>query len=171
MSVKIRPGNLPHVAWIDLQGNDVYTECAIMKQDQLGNTFFIPLNALDGIDKRRMHRIVTDRNSRNFPLWDLMSNITLNNGVNALVYFHQLVKVITPSGQVMRPQQGVVGAPSGTIDLRSADDRRNLEEATSIAANAAAQAAAKAAAAAVHAAATQPNPRGPQKKKPAEATE
>ena len=151
MAVRMQEGNLPHIYWIDLKGDGVFVECAVMKKDGLGNVYFFPLKALDSIDKRRLHRILTNRNAVNFELWDLMSNITLNNGVNALTYFHQLVEMITPSGRTMKPQQGVVGV-EGVIDTRGADARRDMEAAATAAANAAAQAAASAAAAAVQAA-------------------
>lgn len=148
MTVRMEQGNMPHIYWIDLKGDGVYTECAVMKRDNLGNVFYFPLNALDEIDKKRLARILTNRNAPNYELWDLMSNITLNNGVNALTYFHQLVNMITPSGRVMKPQQGVVGV-EGVIDTRGADARRDMEAAANTAAQAAANAAAQAAAAAI----------------------
>lgn len=150
MAVTMQPGNLPHIYWIDLNNDGVYTECAVMKKDGLGNVYYFPLNALDEIDKRRLARIVTNRNAKHFELWDLMSNITLNNGVNALTYFHQLVQVMTPSGRKMRPREGTVGVgDGGTIDTRGVDARKQMEDAASYAAKAAATAAAEAAANAV----------------------
>lgn len=150
MSVTMQEGNMPHIYWIDLKNDGVYTECAVMKKDNLGNVYFFPLNAIDDIDKRRLARILTNRNATHFELWDLMSNITLNNGVNALSYFHQLVQVMTPSGRTMRPQQGVVGVGTGgVIDTRGAEARKQIEETASYAARVAADAAADAAARAV----------------------
>jgi hypothetical protein len=151
MAVTMNQGSLPHIYWIDLEKNGVYTECAVMKRDPMGNVYFFPVKSLDDIDNRRLYRILTNRNAQAFELWDLMSQITLNNGVNALTYFHQLVKVITPGGKVMRPQEGVVGIESqfGQVDTRGVDSRRRMEEAASVAANAAAQAAGKAAADAI----------------------
>lgn len=149
MPVNMQEGNMPHIYWIDFKGDGVYTECAVMKKDGFGNVYYFPLKALDDIDKRRLARILTNRNATHFELWDLMSNITLNNGVNALSYFHQLVQVVTPSGRVMKPQEGVVGTNSGTIDTRGADYRKEMEESAGYAARAAAEAAATAAANAV----------------------
>jgi hypothetical protein len=94
-------GKYPHIEWIDLNGNNVVTECAILKKDPEGNIYFFTLNSLDLIDKKRLLDIVTNRNANMYELWDLMSQITMRNGVNALVYFHQLAKVLTPSGQVI----------------------------------------------------------------------
>lgn len=112
--VSTKKGSFPHVEWIDLKGNGVYVECAVMKRDDFGNIFFIEIPSLDEIDKTRLVRILQNRNAEAFELWDLMSQITLNNGVNSLSYFHQLVKVITPSGVVMNPRAGTVGI--GRVD-------------------------------------------------------
>jgi len=160
MAIQMYQGSLPHIFWIDLRQDGTFTECAVMKRDKLGNVFYFPLTAIDDIDKKRLHKIVTNRNAVHFELWDLMSNITLNNGVNALSYFHQLVRVMTPAGQSRRPQEGVVGinARDGTIDTRSADSRQMMEAAASVAAHAAAEAAAHAAAAAVRGSTFTPQP-------------
>lgn len=163
--VEMHEGRLPHIYWIDLKQDGVFVECAVMKKDGLGNVFFFPLSSLDDIDKRRLSKIVNNRNAIHFELWDLMSNITLNNGVNALDYFHQLVQVITPSGRIMRPQLGQVGVGKGAVDTRGADYRRDMEEGAAAAAKAAATAAAEAAANAVR---SQSNPQpAPQAEAPA----
>lgn len=94
-------GKYPHIEWLDLANSGVVTECAIMKKDPEGNIFFFTLNSLDLIDKKRLLDIVTNRNAHLYELWDLMSQITMRNGVNALVYFNQLAKVLTPSGQII----------------------------------------------------------------------
>jgi len=103
----------PHIEWIDLQQNNVLVECAVMKRDNMGNTYFIRLDSIDAVDKKRLFKIVTNRNAGLYELWDLMSNVTLGNGVNALNYFHQLAKVVTPNGQIMAPSTSVIGV-SGT---------------------------------------------------------
>lgn len=100
----------PHVEWLDLHNNGVLTECAIMKKDANGNIYHFQLATLDAVDKQRLRNILTSRNARNFPLWDLMQQVTLGNGVNALEYFHQLVKVLTPGGQIIDPIMGRMGA-------------------------------------------------------------
>jgi ABC-type uncharacterized transport system involved in gliding motility auxiliary subunit len=116
MSITIKQGTYPHIKWIDLKNNGILTECAVLKQDSFGNTYYIEVPNLDGIDKQRLARIVGNRNATNFELWDLMSQITLNNGINALEYFHQLTKIITSEGVVMSPRAGTVGTKMGTVD-------------------------------------------------------
>lgn len=94
-------GKYPHIEWLDLQQNGVAQECAILQRSQDGNTIFFTLSALDLIDKKRLLDIVTNRNAHLHELYDLMSSITLRNGVNALIYFHQFAKMLTPSGQII----------------------------------------------------------------------
>lgn len=100
----------PHIEWIDLNENGVFVECAIMKRDRRGNIYFIRMDRLDSIDLTRLFDIVSNRNAKNYELWDLMSQITLGNGINSLAYFHQMVEMITTNGQIMKPRLGVVGA-------------------------------------------------------------
>lgn len=116
MTLLVRPSPLPHIKWIDLQGNGVLVECAIMSEDALGNITYIQVNNLDAVDRRRLLKIITSRNATQFPLWDLLSNITLNNGVNALTYFHQLVRVISQNGIISTPRQGEVGT-GAVVDI------------------------------------------------------
>lgn len=112
--VKTQKGKFPHVEWIDLYNEGVAYECAVMKRDGNGNISFIRIDQLDSIDRNRLARILRNRNATNYELWDLMSNVTLGNGVNALEYFHQMVRVITPSGKIIDPRSGKMGmAPAG----------------------------------------------------------
>lgn len=106
----------PHVEWLELNKDGMLHECAVMKRDGLGNVFFFQINHLDDVDKRRLAQMLADRNAKNFELWDLMSQKTLGNGMNALQYFHQLVKVLTPNGKVIDPRSGLRGAPTGVVN-------------------------------------------------------
>ena len=112
MTVNVIKGKYPHVGWVDIEGKGVLTEVAIMKNADNG-IMFIRLNALDAIDKQRLFKVISNRNAHLYELWDLMSNITLGNGANALEYFHQYVKILTPTGQVLNPREGEIGAPQG----------------------------------------------------------
>jgi len=142
MALKIYEGSLPHIYWIDLAGNGMMHECAVMKKDNLGNVYFFPLKSLDTVDKGRLARIVKNRQAKNFPLWELMEQITLNNGVNALDYFHQLVEMITMTGKRVRPQEGIIG--TGMVDTRTDAQRQVSDKNIAVAAKAAADAAAAA---------------------------
>lgn len=106
-----------HVEWIELYNDQVLHECAILKTNGDGAKLFFPINHLDDIDKKRLASILADRNSRSLELWDLMQQKTLGNGINALVYFHQFVKQLTPNGKIIDTRSGQVGAVvPGTVN-------------------------------------------------------
>jgi len=109
MSVTSLKGKLPHIHWLDLNDDGTLIECAIMKKDSNQNIYYIQVDKLDGVDKQRLVKILTTRNVDTMELWDAMSSVTLGNGLNALKYFHQLVKVITDNGRIMAPQLGKQG--------------------------------------------------------------
>ena len=100
----------PHIAWVDLYDNNVLIEVAVISIDQRnGDLYHIQLASLDHIDRTRLSNILAKRDSHKYPLWDLMSNTTLKNGMNALEYFNQMVKVRSVSGQIFNPGAGKMG--------------------------------------------------------------
>lgn len=125
--IELKEGNLPHVFWIDLKSDGVFHECVVLKKDNMGNISFFQVNSLDSIDKKRLSRILQGRLAPQMECWDLFSQQTLNNGVNALSYFHPLVKVITLSGKMFSPKHGVMGTGQilGKQDTRS-DEARTI---------------------------------------------
>lgn len=109
----------PHIAWADLYSNGVLVEIAVVALDEKnGDLYFIPISALDSIDRERLVRIIGKRDAHKYPLWDLLSSSTLKNGMNALEYFNQLVKVRTVSGQFFAPGVGKVGGLGGQLSVR-----------------------------------------------------
>lgn len=93
-----------HYVSMDLYGNGVAHDILLMKEDkEVGDVYFIKVEDLDDIDRARVRQILTRRNANTMPLWDVMSQVTLRNGMNALTYFNQLVKVRTASGQIINP--------------------------------------------------------------------
>lgn len=110
----------PHIHWIELYGDGVLHECAVLKKDGNGSLFFFQLNHLDEIDKRRLAGLLMDRNANSVELWDVAANKTLNNGVNALVYFHQLAKILSPNGKILDPRSGQVGTATGVVNTKPA---------------------------------------------------
>lgn len=116
--IHVVKGKYAHLGWVDIEGNGVATEVAIIKNGAQG-LYFIRINKLDMIDKQRLFRIINNRNAHLYELWDLMSNITLGNGANALEYFHQYVKVLTPSRQVLSPSLSRMVDPRWTGQHRT----------------------------------------------------
>jgi len=125
MSIAKRKSQIPHVKWIDLKDDGVLYECAVFKEDDFGNTYYLEIAHLDAIDKSRLSRILYSRNAETFELWDLMSQVTLNNGMNALDYFHQLVKVISDRGVIMNPRLGSVG--TGSVNTANESEMKSME--------------------------------------------
>jgi hypothetical protein len=107
-----------HIAWADIAGNGLLVEVAVVALDERnGDLYYIPINNLDKIDQERLLKIITKRDAQKYPLWDLMSNTTLKNGINSLEYFQQLVKGRSLSGQIFKPGQGKIGL-GGQISSR-----------------------------------------------------
>ena len=121
-TVQELPGKYPHTIALDLDGSGMLTEVFVMNRDAIGSIWFFSLTALDVVDRRRLRTILTNKNASMFKSgWELLSQITLGNGQNALIYFNQLVKVKTPSGQVLPFNDGRIGAPiyQGSIDSQT----------------------------------------------------
>jgi hypothetical protein len=110
-TIRMFKGAFPHIWWLDLDGNGSLTECAVMKVFPSGDVNFIPVAQLDNIDKERLIKIINNRNADMYELWDLMSQITLGNGKNALEYFSQLVRARTASGVEIPVGTGRMGVP------------------------------------------------------------
>ncbi|MCK9369604.1 hypothetical protein M0R04_06825 [Candidatus Dojkabacteria bacterium] len=98
-----------HIEWIDLAGDGILHECAIMKRDAYNNVLFFKTNDLDEIDKKRLAGILMDRNADKFELFDLCAQKTLGNGMNALAYFHQITRQLTANGRIIDPRSGQMG--------------------------------------------------------------
>jgi len=109
MALNIIETSIPHVFRIDLQGNGLADECAIVQRDNFGNILYLKIADLDQIDRERIGKILKHRFVKSLPLWDIMSQTTLKNNVNALDYFHQLVKGITKEGKPYVPRAGSSG--------------------------------------------------------------
>lgn len=95
----------PHLAEVKIGG--IGYEAVVMKHDTANNDlYFIRVDHMDMIDRQRMKTILLKRDAARYPLWDLLDQTTLPNGVNALDYFDQYVQGITAEGQLFKPQMG-----------------------------------------------------------------
>lgn len=106
----------PHLRYIELHRDGVLYECAVLKEDlNTGDIYFIRIDQLDPIDCDRLRGILLKRDAAKYPLWDLLDQSTLKNGMNALDFFHQLAKVLTASGKIMNPGLGRMSAPKKMV--------------------------------------------------------
>lgn len=110
--IQMIQGSYPHVYWIDLHRNGTAIECVVLKRTPAGEVMFIRVDNLDPIDTDRLGRIISSPRAMQFELWDLMSQQVLSNGQNALTYFHQLVKILSPTGHIRSPHASHLGLPA-----------------------------------------------------------
>lgn len=91
--------DLPHIYRVDVDDSGLLMEVAVVKEESDGTIYYIPISPLHQIDKQRLKKIVTSVHADKYPLWELLSQATLSNGMNALDFFHfNCVKVKRPKG-------------------------------------------------------------------------
>lgn len=114
------PTNFHHVFLIDIQDNGILREVAIVKEGDNGSLYYLDIALMDNTDKARLLKLVMSPHADKYALWDLMSLERLPNGLNALDYFHQMVRQKVAPGHTntamgggllgVRPEGGTIGA-------------------------------------------------------------
>lgn len=107
-----------HVQYLDLYGNGILKEVVVVKTEVNGDKHFIQTDQLDVIDLERLRHVLDKRDSNLYPMWDLLSQTMLRNGMNALEYFDQLVLIKTAAGPIVRRSN----ANSGLVYINVASD-------------------------------------------------
>jgi len=113
MATKIekRGTDLRHVFLIDWNDDGILREIAVVMETDDGTIFGIDVDKLHPIDKARLKKVITSVHADKYPLWELLSQARLNNGMNALDFFHNnYVKV-------KRPRGAVIGGGLASIEL------------------------------------------------------
>lgn len=119
--MNIIESNYRQIKFIDIKNNGIMEECAVMKIFENGDIAFIPIANLDMTDKQRLLKVISSEYGHMFDLHELLKNSTLKNGMNGLEYFQQLVKVLTPSGQIIdvsANRRGAIIKPQNTTSLQ-----------------------------------------------------
>lgn len=99
--IEKHPTPFQHVFMIDVQDNGQFREVAVLKEDKnTGTVVYIDVALLDNFDKGRLKKIVTSVHADKYALWELMSQVQLPNGINALDYFHQMTRTKAGPGHV-----------------------------------------------------------------------
>ena len=98
------PTQLPHIFKVDIDDSGLYQEVAIVKEEEDGTIYYIKIDGMHIIDKRRLKNIVSQRHADREPLYEIMSRFKLDmNEMNALDFFHfNYVKVKRPRGAMSR---------------------------------------------------------------------
>lgn len=100
--IEKRPTDLRHVYLIDWNDDGLLKEIAVVKEAEDGSIFGIEIDKLHPMDKGRLKKFLVSIHADKYPLWDLLSQGRLNNGVNPLDFFHMnYVKVKRPRGAVL----------------------------------------------------------------------
>lgn len=81
-----------HIEYQDVDGSGVLKEVAVVKRWDDGSFSYIETGILDDIDRGRLKTILMSPHADKYELWELLSMAKINNGMNALDYFHQLTK-------------------------------------------------------------------------------
>ena len=109
--IEKRATDLKHVFLIDWNDDGILKEIAIVMETSDGTLFGIEVDKLHPIDKARLKKVITSVHADKYPLWELLSQGRLNNGMNALDFFHSnYVKT-------KRPRGAVIGGGLASIEL------------------------------------------------------
>lgn len=88
------PQKLYHIEQLDTDETGLLREVAVLKREEDGTIHYIDIETLHPLDKSRLKKIVSSQHADKYPLWELMSQARLSNGINALDFFHNnFVKV------------------------------------------------------------------------------
>lgn len=115
-TIEKRPTNLNHIWLIDWLDDGLFKEIAVVMEDPRDGTIYgIEIDKLHPLDKGRLKKFIVSIHADKYPLWELLSQGKLNNGVNPLDFFHQnYVKV-------KRPKGAVLGGGLASIEVYQAD--------------------------------------------------
>jgi hypothetical protein len=100
--IEKRPTDLQHVYLIDWNDDGILKEIAVVLEAPDGSIYGIEVDKLHNIDKSRLKKFLVSVHADKYPLWQLLSQGRLDNGLNPLDFFHSnYVKVKRPRGAVM----------------------------------------------------------------------
>lgn len=128
--IELHPTKLPHIFHCDIDDTGLLREIAIVKKLKDGTLYYIDIEPLHPVDKARLKKAVMTQYAAERPLWEILSNITLSNGMNALDFFHSnCVKVKRPKGAKVT-SGSLEGISSGGTDKMIGSDFVNPAEAS-----------------------------------------
>lgn len=119
--IEKRATDLQHVYLIDWNDDGIYKEIAVVSELPDGTIYGIEVDKLHSIDKARLKKFLVSVHADKYPLWDLLSQGKLNNGTNALDFFHMnYVKV-------KRPRGAVLGGGLASVEVYGSDQQIGSE--------------------------------------------
>jgi hypothetical protein len=109
--IEKRATDLQHVFLVDWNDDGILKEIAVVMETNDGTIFGIQVEKLHPIDKARLKKVITSVHADKYPLWELLSQGRLNNGMNALDFFHANYV------NVKRPRGAVIGGGLASVEL------------------------------------------------------
>jgi hypothetical protein len=110
-TIEKRKTDLKWIYLIDWNDDGLLKEIAVVMETVDGTLYGIEVEKLHPIDKGRLKKVVTSVHADKYPLWELLSQGKLNNGMNALDFFH------TNYVKIKRPRGAVVGGGLATVQF------------------------------------------------------
>ena len=108
--ITLNPTSMHHIYECDIDDSGLLRQIALLKKFKDGSICYIDVAPLHDIDKRRIKKIITSQHADKYELWELMSQSKLNNGMNALDFFH------TNFAKVKRPLGAKASGPADTLE-------------------------------------------------------
>lgn len=119
--IEKRATDLRHVFLIDWNDDGILKEIAVVSEMPDGTVYGIEVDKLHPIDKSRLKKFLVSVHADKYPLWELLSQGKLNNGTNALDFFHMnYVKV-------KRPRGAVLGGGLASVEVYGSDQQIGAE--------------------------------------------
>ena len=113
--IEKRPTDLKHIFLIDWNDDGLLKEIAVVMEAPDGSIYGIEVDKLHPIDKARLKKFIVSVHADKYPLWELLSQGQLNNGLNPLDFFHMnYVKI-------KRPRGAILGGGLATVDVYGSD--------------------------------------------------
>lgn len=119
--IEKRKTDLHHVFLIDWNDDGILKEVAVVSETPDGTIYGIEVDRLHPIDKARLKKFLVSVHADKYPLWELLSQGTLNNGSNALDFFH--VNYV----KVKRPRGAVLGGGLASVEVYGSDAQIGAE--------------------------------------------
>jgi len=114
--IEKRPTDLHHVFLIDWNDDGILKEIAVVLEAPDGTIYGIEVDKLHPIDKGRLKKFITSIHADKYPLWELLSNGQLNNGINPLDFFHMNYV------RIKRPRGAVLGGGLASVEVYGSED-------------------------------------------------
>ena len=97
--LELKPTTMNHVFLADVDDTGFMKQILVLKKFEDGTIYYVDIDSLQPIDKARIKKIISLPHASNYSCWELFIQNRLENGINALMFFHQnCMKIKRPKG-------------------------------------------------------------------------